>query len=199
MMGRSTPYIVVCLLGLFAVTYYASRRSASVPTITPAGIVRNERGEPIKGVCVRFKGSAESVVTDAAGHFDLPPGAEDSIVTASRPGYLIAGTRARRGPIELTLSRLPQDDNEGYRWVDPARDPAGKHNCANCHQEMFNEWLASGHSRSATGKHFRNLYEGTDVHGRANISWGLLTQYPEGSGVCTSCHAPTVAAADPAS
>src|SRR5947208_2721974 len=68
----------------------------------------------------------------------------------------------------------------------------------NCDAAIYREWLAGGHSRSATGRHFRNLYEGTDWDGGAGISWGLLTQYPDGAGVCTSCHAPAVADSDPA-
>ena len=57
---------------------------------------------------------------------------------------------------------------------------------------MHREWAASAHARAATGRHFRDLYEGK------RGGWGLLTQYPDGSGVCTSCHAPTVAAGDSA-
>ena len=48
------------------------------------------------------------------------------------------------------------------------------------------------HSRSITGKHFRDLYEGTDSAGRPNVGWGLLTQYDVGAAVCFSCHAPAL-------
>jgi hypothetical protein len=120
-------------------------------------------------------------------------------ITASRERYLIAGVQWESsktlGPYELTLKTLPQSDFEAYPWVDPAAGD-GKHNCANCHQEMHDEWAASAHARSASGRHFRNLYEGTDWHGKADVGWSLLGQYPEGSGVCASCHAPTASFAE---
>jgi hypothetical protein len=45
--------------------------------------------------------------------------------------------------------------------------------CANCHAEIYREWTASAHSRSATGRRFRNLYDGTDWNGDAGVGWGL--------------------------
>ncbi len=52
--------------------------------------------------------------------------------------------------------------------------------------------------RSAAGKHFLNLYDGSDWHGRPGAGWGLLDEKPDGAGVCSSCHAPTVRDDDPA-
>src|SRR5262249_55033579 len=60
------------------------------------------------------------------------------------------------------------------------------------------EWSAGGHARSATGHHFRSLYDGTSWEGKANVGWGLLTQHPDGAGVCSSCHAPALRDDDPA-
>jgi hypothetical protein len=76
--------------------------------------------------------------------------------------------------------------------VDPTPDAAATNNCGNCHAEIYREWAASGHARSAAGRHFRELYEGTDT------GWGLLRQRPDGAGVCTSCHAPATREDDPA-
>jgi hypothetical protein len=90
------------------------------------------------------------------------------------------------------LRPLPAEDNEDYRWVDPDPDPAGRHNCANCHREIHQEWAQSGHARSATGRHFLSLYEGSDWHGKPDVGWGLLRDKPDGSGVCNACHVPTM-------
>src|SRR5262249_51351954 len=60
------------------------------------------------------------------------------------------------------------------------------------------EWAASAHARSATGKHFRNLYDGTDWHGTPERGWSLLKDHPDGAGVCASCHAPSLSFTDPA-
>src|SRR5579859_7520947 len=147
--SRMRYVALAIILALIVLSYYLSRRSASFKTYTPAGIVRDESGNPIAGACVRFKGSTESVLTDARGHFDLPRGlANDaSIITVSREGYVIAGAKPGRSPLEITLSRLPKEDFEDYKWVDPAPDAAGKHNCGNCHAEMYKEWSASAHGR----------------------------------------------------
>jgi hypothetical protein len=190
----------LAVLAFIGTAYYWSRRAASTTPPTISGIVRDEHGAPLAEVYVRFKGSNDFVVTDADGRFTLSHESPlaTTTVTAWHEGYLIGSARFGRAPLEIALVPLPKDDSEAYRWVDPAPDPAGTHNCANCHAEMYREWSGSAHARSATGRHFRNLYDGTDVRGRENIGWGLLTQYPQGSGVCNSCHAPTVPPGDPA-
>lgn len=156
-----------------------------------------ERDRPVARARVRIKGRAESVVTDDAGKFSLPRKPGDR-VTAWLEGYLIAGTAIDDKPVRLNLLPLPKHDNADYQWISPDADAKGKHNCANCHGEIYREWNASGHARSATGKHFRSLYLGTSWDGKPDESWGLLRQYADGAGVCTACHAPTVPPGDPA-
>lgn len=147
------------------------------------GMVRDGKGEPLQGATVRFKGTADSVQSDAAGRFHLP-GRGDR-VTATLEGFFIAGVPATETPLTITLKRLPADDHEDYAWVRPYADPHNKQNCGNCHEAIVQEWNASAHA--GVGKRFRAIYK------------DLLNQYPEGSGVCTSCHAPTVPAGDEAS
>jgi hypothetical protein len=195
---RTVSFGLFLIVALLTVAYIVSRRSASFETSTTPGIVRDETANPVAGACVRYKGTADFVVTDAGGRFELPRGAapDGSVVTASREGHVIVGAPRGRSPLELFLLPLPKEDFEPYAWVDPAADPAGRHNCANCHQEMYDDWAASSHSRSATGRHFRSLYDGTDWHGKPNVGWSLLGQYPDGAGVCASCHAPTASFVD---
>jgi hypothetical protein len=85
---------------------------------------------------------------------------------------------------------LPDHDSDDYDWVDPAPQPGGLHNCAHCHEVIYREWTGSAHSRSATGRHFLNLLEGTDWHGNRTGGWSVLDQKPDGAAVCSSCHAP---------
>ncbi len=146
---------------------------------------------PAAGACVRYKGTAVAALTDDAGRFWLPRAGVASRVTASKEGYVIAGASAGAAPLSLTLTRLPDADNEDYRWVSPAPG-AGRHDCGNCHEEIYREWSASAHSRSANGKHFLNLYDGSDWEGRPDHGWSLLRDNPNGAGVCNSCHAPTM-------
>src|SRR5262249_62420888 len=112
----------------------------------------------------------------------LPPGKEAYDSAAARRGL-----RRRR----LTLSPLPQSDNDDYAWTDPRPDPASANNCANCHAAIYGEWSVSAHARSATNRRFRNLFDGTDWHGRPTKGWSLLAQRPDGAGACAACHAPT--------
>lgn len=100
--------------------------------------------------------------------------------------------------LRLFRTELPGEDHESYAWVDPAPSPTGTHSCANCHAEIYREWTASGHARAARNRRFLNLYGGSDWHGRPNVSWSLLGQHPEGSSVCTACHAPSLSLAGPA-
>lgn len=160
----------------------------------------DDRNSPIRGVVlgpagaeagtrVRAQATAITTLTDGDGNFTLPPTAAGRRMTAWKDGFLIAGLRNDRPHLQLTLRPLPGRDHEDYDWVDP-RPGSQTHACGNCHGELYREWAASAHARSASGRHFRNLYEGSDWEGRPGVSWGLLDQHPLGGGVCAACHAP---------
>jgi hypothetical protein len=186
--------LALLLLLLPAFVVPLSLRQAS-----PAGAWGQVTGPdgPIGDARVRLQATAVCTRTDAHGGFRLPA-APGQRVTAAAEGFLIAGTRRSASPIDLRLTALPRDDNVDYEWVDPTPDPAAPHHCGNCHAEMYREWSASAHARSARGRHFRSLYEGTDWQGQSGVSWGLLEEHPLGAGVCSSCHAPAVRDDDPA-
>jgi hypothetical protein len=182
--SASTLLLLLALLAGLAGLVLPAFRTSFVE-----GIVGEDDG-PLAGVRVRYKGEAIYTVTDAAGRFHLPERSPSRQVTAWKQGYFIGGTRSSSSLLTIPLVRLPGEDNDEYEWVDPAPNAAAIHNCANCHAEIYRQWSHSGHARSVNGRHFRNVYEGTDWHGNANVGWGLLTQYPDGAGVCASCHAP---------
>lgn len=139
-----------------------------------------DRHGPVAGASVRHKGAAVSALTDALGRFDLPAGS--GRLTAWKEGYFIGNGRGR----VVRLEPLPTKDDGDYVWVDPtpAADDAGR--CGNCHVRIYDEWSRGGHARSATGGHFKRRYA------------ELLEGLPTGSGVCASCHAPSVREDDPA-
>ena len=142
---------------------------------------------PVAGAVVRFKGDALAVVTDEAGRFVLPRApAGKSRITAAKDGYFIAGAPASATPLVLHLEPLPAEDHDEYAWVDPRPDGAGRHNCANCHADIYREWAGSAHARSVSNPRFRDHYA------------ILLKDNPDGAGVCTSCHAPGIPFGDPA-
>lgn len=185
------------LLGALAVLLLLS----GFPPAAVIGRVTDDQG-PVAGARVRLRGSSLSTLTDRDGRFLLrPPFDAPRRVTAAREGYRIAGADAADQPLAIHLERVPREDHVDYLWVDPHADPASRLACANCHSAIYREWSASGHARSATGRHFLDLYAGRDRRGTKPArpsDWSLLSQYPDGSGVCTSCHAPTVPEDDPA-
>ena len=176
---------LLLLLGLLAWTSFLGSRSYL------AGRVNDDRG-PVARASVHFKGESGQVLTDPRGRFLLPlPSQNGARVTAWKMGYFIAGSPADSLPLVLKLDPLPGEDHEEYAWVDPVPDPGKPQNCGNCHPDIYREWSASGHARSANNRHFLNLYDGSDWQGRPNAGWNLLAERPDGVGVCNACHAPT--------
>jgi hypothetical protein len=155
-----------------------------------AGEVRDDSG-PVAGATVRIKGRPESVLTDEQGRFQLRVTRGDGRITASKDGYVVAGSSIHANPLVLHLRKPNGEDCERYEWVDPTPDPKRPMNCGNCHGAIHDEWIASGHAHSATNRRLINLYEGTDWHGRPGVGWSLLNEHKDGADVCSSCHAPT--------
>jgi hypothetical protein len=147
---------------------------------------------PVSGALVRFKGSGYNTLTDTAGRFRLPvPERHVHRITAWKEGYKIGGVPLADGPLTITLSPLPLVDSELYAWIDPGPDPAHERQCANCHAAIYEEWIDSAHARSASNPRFLSLYDGKRWDGQQDPAWNLLAEYPDGAGVCTSCHAPS--------
>jgi len=149
---------------------------------------------PVAGARVGIKGRRQRVKTDAEGHFTLPVDAPPPLrIVASKEGYYIAGINwPGKGPVTLELRVHPSEDSPEYEWIAAEPNPAGEEQCGNCHRQIFDEWSHSPHATSATNRRFLNLYEGTDWEGNRNVGWNLLAEFPEGSGVCYSCHAPSL-------
>jgi len=183
--------LLIILLALVAGTWVIfSRHPVSSPPANLQGVVIDDSG-PIQGAKVRYQGSSHFVLSDAEGRFHLPPNSDRQRIAASKEGFFIEGVMSNDSPLTLKLKRLPAKDNENYTWVDPTPNPAQHQNCGNCHKEIFDEWSASGHSRSANNRRFLNLYDGTDWQGRPHVGWSLRDEHPDGIGVCNACHAPT--------
>jgi Cytochrome c554 and c-prime len=158
-------------------------------TPTLFGIVTDDRGNALPEAHIRIKAQTPSFLTDKQGRFRLP-GRPGTRLTAAHPGFRIGGILATGKLAHLVLQPIPED-TETYQWVSPDADPATDHACANCHVALHREWSDSAHARSATGRRFRNLYEGTDWKGNAHVGWSLTRDKPDGIAVCTACHAPT--------
>ena len=174
-------------------------RRVAPPVAAPeiVGKVVNAGG-PVSAANVRLQATPHHTTTDADGIFHLPNISEVINVTAWKEGSFIGFSQSNAVPLEILLKPLPTKDDAAYKWVDPGPSDKDDQNCARCHAEIVKEWAASAHSRSATGRHFRNLYDGTSWTGKPGVGWSLLAEHPTGAGVCASCHAPAVADDDPA-
>jgi hypothetical protein len=193
--GRLSLIALIFLLGLLG--YWGFRLFTPEPDAV-LGEVRDENG-PLPGALVRFKGQTSAAHTDEQGRFRLRTrGTDEETVTAWKDGYFIVSGVANRQPIRIELRRLPAEDNAEYAWIDSTPSRVSKDNCGNCHAEMYREWSASGHANTATNRRFLSLYDGTDYLGEKHVGWSLRDEYPDGTGVCTACHAPTVPHGDPA-
>jgi hypothetical protein len=135
--------------------------------------------------------------TNRSGRFDPRIAKPGDTITAAKDGFFIGAASTETNPLHIELKPLPKSDFDDYRWVPPHSDGQDNQACANCHREIYEEWSGSGHARAANNERFLNLYEGKDSLGR-KAGWSLLDEYPEGAGVCSSCHAPTVPFSDPA-
>jgi hypothetical protein len=200
-MASDTRLSQLCLIAfalLLALLGFLGFRSISSESEIVQGEVRDANG-PVERALVRIKGQADATQTDAEGRFRLAKrGVDAETITAWKDGYFIAGKTPKREWVSVYLRRLPIEDNDSYSWVDPTPSHTSKNNCGNCHAEMHREWATSGHASAATNRHFLSLYKGTDYQGKHSVGWSLRDEYPEGVGVCTACHAPTVPHGDPA-
>lgn len=142
-----------------------------------SGIVADAEG-PVRGASVGRQGQSKRVITDSRGRFCLATSERSGRLIATKPGYRIASGRI--DTLDLRLQRLPAEDNEDYQWIGPDVDPQRPQQCGNCHADILREWSSSGHARSATNPRFLNIYQ------------KVVDEYPEGAGVCASCHAPTL-------
>jgi hypothetical protein len=154
--------------------------------------------EPLAGARVRIQGHTPYTTTDSDGRFHLPgtSGSHDRIAVAHE-GFVIQTFPAGQTPVFIVLPRFPADD-PAYTWVEPGPQPAGGHNCVNCHGQIYQEWEGSAHARAAVNRHFLNLYDGSDWHGRPGVGWDLRKDNLGGAAVCAACHAPTISAGDSA-
>ncbi|HVS39525.1 MAG TPA: multiheme c-type cytochrome [Gemmataceae bacterium] len=202
-MSKLPPLLVVALVAASALA--GCQRSPTPPIAAPvapppvaesAGRVLDGE-DPLIGATVRLQATTHTATTGADGGFRLPAGVRAAHVTAWKEGYFIGFAAPDAAPLDVRLKRLPTGDDPNYQWIDSGAGADGQ-GCAKCHDAIYKEWSLSAHSRSATGKHFRNLYDGTNWSGKPGVGWSLRDENPTGLAVCTSCHAPAVGENDPA-
>src|SRR5438552_7809088 len=190
--SRMRFYIRLAAAFLIFVVLFTLLVPHARPTRKLHGCVLSEN-KPVAGARVRFQGHFLDVLSKSDGTFELPTLSDRSRrITAWKEGFFIGSSSADADPLIVKLTRLPTQDCENYSWVEPSPDAARPQNCGNCHREVYEEWSAGGHARSATNRRFLNLYDGNDWQGRPHVGWSLRDDHPDGIGVRNACHAPTV-------
>lgn len=198
---RIRTIFLVFLLTLAAVPLCANWSGHRSSHITGC-VLLEESCTPVPGARVGVQGSAVRTETDCSGRFCLTDPTQGPVrIVAWKLGYFIAGTQwrgeSRRTGITIRLKKIPAEDSPNYQWVDPNPDPSAEMNCANCHADIYRQWAASSHARSAVNRHFLDVFYGTDWSDRPNVGWNFSRDQPDALAVCSACHLPTVQADDP--
>jgi hypothetical protein len=178
------------LVGLSAViliSITAVGRDHSSPRKILGGIVVDENG-PAAGVKVRIQGQARFTLTGDDGSYSIQAPTRPATITAWKSGDFIGFVRSDEQPARISLRQLPIHDDTDYRWVDPTPG-AEKFSCGTCHEAIYDEWRRSAHGRRGETSRFRDFFLGLGADGNQR-GWGLVTQHPEGTEVCASCHDP---------
>lgn len=122
---------------------------------------------------------------------------------------------------QIQLESLNPTDNPNYLWMDADLRSNPALNCAGCHSNPssglneYTEWNMDGHSRAFVAPYFWTTYMGIDMNGSPGqpTRWGISADggklrlppnplqpdygpgyqldYPNESGNCVFCHAPT--------
>ena len=185
-MSSARRYAIGFFLTIFAVAHFlnmSAQRSVE-------GVVK-DYWDPVPGVTVGWQGERARAKTDDRGQFRLPKTDRSRRLIATKPGFRIGLLRDAKSPFFLKLEPLPEFDNESYQWIDPHRDLSKSNNCANCHGEIYREWLGSAHARAATNPKFLSLYAGRDDESTERDIWKVKNVNFWGAAVCTTCHVPT--------
>lgn len=188
--GALCPVILVVLILPYLHGLYAPSPTDGVLH----GRVVTSDGTPVEGALVRIKGTAWVTRTRADGSFVLRPGETLTApvrVTAAKEGYYIAGADwTGSSPVLFKLEPVPEGIDPRYEWVDPTPSRVNPLACANCHQQIYSEWVTSAHAQSAVNRRFLDVFYGKAVDPHRTPRWSLVRDRPDGRGVCAPCHIP---------
>jgi len=192
--------------------------SVSVEVTYPDGIT-------VSGATVRIRGYSALAIEQDNMYF-LQPCVQGQAITAWYPGYKISSVDCTGlNSYKIKLENYEAQDWIGYPWKSVFNPQSPNEDCKNCHEnnghQVYVEWLIDGHSNSSSNSYFLSLYKGSDLmgiryspytqyeidplYGRVPLSPdrsilyygpGYKLDYPESSGNCAFCHAPTLVRGD---
>ena len=110
---------ITWLLCLFSVMAFAQTG------LTVSGLVKDEKGQPLKGVNVTIKGSAAGTSTDANGKFSLHVPGRESVLVFSFVGYDPQELKADKDVLDVTFNLAASQLNDVVAPVSEPHDEAG--------------------------------------------------------------------------
>ncbi len=204
-MPKITKYILILGLtvmgailvaGYYTLTGAAETAGKDLAAGTIRGRVTSAYG-PVEKARVRIIGEESFTLTDRQGRYELQtahaPG-ERVIVTAGKEGWFNNGQLASFSgrTRDIFLNPVYLDDRPDYRFISPVT-------CARCHVNLTRYYDQSKMAHTTSNPKVLNMYYGTDAFNRPAVGPGYKLDNPQSDGNCTTCHAPSVAGAIPAS
>jgi hypothetical protein len=190
---------MIFLCGLMAaglaIVRPATAQEAFSETSSVRGRVVSSYG-PVEDARVRVPGSENMVLTDRLGGFELKaahaPGLAPRI-TAGKEGWFNNGRYFAPGRgTDIVLYPVPRADNPDYVFVSPVQ-------CAQCHTKVTQYYDRAKMAHTTSNPLVMQFYYGTDAMNRPGRGPGYKMDFPGSGGNCISCHAPSIAGANPPS
>ena len=187
---------VILAAGYYALTRAADASDKRPPVSMIRGRVTSMYG-PVENARVRLIGSESFTLTDRQGRYALKTEHSEgtrAIVTAGKEGWFNNGQIANfSGPTrDIFLNPVFLNDRSDYRFISPVT-------CSRCHVKLTRYYDQSKMAHTTSNPKVLNMYYGTDAFNRPGVGPGYRLDNPDSEGNSTTCHAPSVAGAVPAS
>jgi len=187
---------VILAAGYYAITGIADAADKRSPTRMIRGRVTSMYG-PVENARVRIIGEESFTLTDRQGRYELQTthsADTRAIVTAGKEGWFNNGQIANFSgrTRDIFLNPVFLDDRPDYRFISPVT-------CSGCHANLTRYYDQSKMAHTTSNPRLLNMYYGTDAFNRPGVGPGYRLDNPDSEGNCTTCHAPSVAGAVPAS
>ncbi len=189
---------MIFICGFLAVGFVAVLPAAAQETLFETTWVRGRvlsAYGPVENARVRVPGSATMVLTEGLGGFALEaahPIGYAPRITAGKEGWFNNGRYASPGGTDITLYPVPLADNPNYVFTSPVQ-------CAQCHTKVTQYYDRAKMAHTTSNPLVMQFYYGTDAMNRPDHGPGYKLDFPDSGGNCISCHAPSIAAANPVS
>ena len=176
--------LITILLGFFQL-------SMAQPANEISGRVTDGQN-PISKAVIRSSADTNTTLSDSNGNFELmvANNLPSILISIWKEGYYNGTSIVKNSDskVEIVLIPLPEEDNHSYTWIDPAPNSEGaNYHCGDCHQDIYQQWLASGHAKSASDSIFLDTYNGWNASRNPSYQPGYRLDYAYSNGNCSNC------------